>query len=123
MTIDGRLNVDKFIELLERLINNAENLRYLIVDEHPTHKASKVNKSVDSTNGGLKLFYQSAYSSELNPDEHVWNHVKNHNIGKRTIAGPDHLKKLVISALRSLQKLPSTIRGFFRDPHLSYIPG
>ena len=50
MTIYGRLNVDKFIGLLERLINNAENSRYLIVDEHQSHKASKVNKSVDSTN-------------------------------------------------------------------------
>jgi len=32
-----------------------------------------------------------------------------------------HLKATAISALRRLQKLPETVRGFFRDPKLAYI--
>ncbi len=89
MTIEGLLNADKFIGFLERLIYNSEKPIYLIVDGHPVHKASKVKKFVDSTKGRLKLFYLPPYSPELNPDELVWNHVKNHRIGRKQIKGPE----------------------------------
>ena len=121
MVVDGKLDASKFIGFLKRLIDKADHPVFLIVDRHPVHRSAKVRKFVESTDGALRLFFQPSYSPELNPDEHVWNHVKNHNIGKRTIAGPDHLRKMVISALRSLQKLPATVRGFFGDPHLSYV--
>jgi transposase len=120
MAIEGRLNADKFIEFLERLIYSAEKSIYLIVDGHPTHKASKVKKFVDSTNGRLKLFYLPPYSPELNPDELVWNHVKNHRIGRKQIKGPDDLKRKVTACLRSLQRMPKKIIGFFKEQHVRY---
>jgi len=56
----------------------------------------------------------------VNPIEQVWNHAKNHQIGKQPITGPDQMKKLVISALRRIQKLPNIIRGFFKHPECAY---
>lgn len=123
MVVDGKLDAPRFITFLKRLVDRAERPVFLVVDRHPVHRSAKVRKYVESTAGALRLFFLPSYSPELNPDEHVWNHVKNHNIGKRIVAGPDHLKKLAISALRTLQKLPSTVSGFFGDPHLSYIAG
>ncbi len=120
MTINGRLNSDKFIEFLKRLIHNVDNPIYLIVDGHPAHKSNKVRNFVKSTNGKLKLFYLPPYSPELNPDELVWNHVKYHRIGKKEIKGPDDLKKKVLSCLRSLQRCPEKIKGFFREPNVRY---
>ena len=120
IAIEGRLNADKFIEFLERLIYSAERPIYLIVDMHPTHEASKVKKFVDSTNGRLKLFHLPPYSPELNPDELLWNHVKNHRIGRKQIKVPDDLKRKVIACLRSLQRMPKKIIGFFKEPHVSY---
>ena len=58
---------------------------------------------------------------DLNPDEWVWNNVKNDRVGRKVIMGKDDLKAKAIGALRRLQKLPDVVRGFFRDPHLSYI--
>jgi transposase len=120
MTFEGRLNSDKFIEFLRRLIHNVDHPIYLIVDGHPTHKSTRVSQFVDSTKGKLKVFYLPPYSPELNPDELVWNHVKSHRIGKTMITGPDDLKAKVISCLRSLQKYPKKIMGFFKEPHVRY---
>ena len=120
MTIDGRLNSDKFIEFLKRLLFNAEGPIFMIVDGHPVHRSGKVKNYVNSTEGKLRLFFLPPYSPELNPDELVWNHVKNHRIGKQSIKGPDDLKVKVLRCLRSLQRLPNKIKGFFREPHVRY---
>ena len=120
MVINGRLNAELFIDFLKRLIHNAENPIFLIVDGHPVHRAVKVRKFVDSTQGKLRLFFLPPYSPELNPDELVWNHVKHHRIGRKHIKGPDDLKAKVFSCLRSLQRMPDKIIGFFKAPDVRY---
>ncbi len=60
------------------------------------------------------------YSPEPNPAEHVWAQVKHHSIGKRFISGPDQLRHLVHSVLRSIQKMPTLVRSFFRAPSTRY---
>ena len=121
MTIDGRFNASIFIEFLKRLIHNSEKPIFLIVDGHPTHKAKKVREFIESTKGKLRIFILPPYSPELNPDELVWNNLKNHRIGRKMIAGPNDLKHKIISSLRSLQKMPQKIIGFFREKHVRYI--
>jgi transposase len=66
------------------------------------------------------IYFLPSCSPEINLVEQVWNHAKNHQIGKQVITGPDQMKKLVISALRRLQKLPAIIQGFFRHPECKY---
>ncbi len=121
MTVDGRMNAERFIEFLKRLIHNASHPVFLIVDRHPAHRAKKVLKFVRSTKGRLRLFFLPPYAPDLNPDEHVWNHLKNHGVGKRAIRTREQFRKLVLGHMRSLQRLPDVIRAFFRDPHLRYI--
>ena len=120
MTINGRLNSDRFIEFLKRLIHNADKPIFLIVDGHPTHRSGKVKQYVDSTKGKLKLFYLPPYSPELNPDELVWNYVKKHRIGRKSVKGPDHLREMVMSCLYALQKSPSIVKNFFKAPEVRY---
>jgi transposase len=120
MTIDGRLNADKFIDFLKRLIHNANQPIFLIVDGHPSHKAVKVRKFIESTQGMLSVFFLPPYSPELNPSELVWNNLKNHKIGRKYITGPDDLKRKVISGLRSIQKIPAKVIGFFYEKHVRY---
>ena len=95
---------------------------FLIVDGHPVHKAKKVREFAENkTDGRLKIFFLPPYSPDLNPDEWVWNNVKNDRIGREVIMSKDDLKTKAIGALRRLQKLPHIVRGFFRDPKLAYI--
>lgn len=121
MTIDGRFNAAQFINFLKRLIHNAKKPVFLIVDGHPAHKAKKVREYIESTKGKLRLFILPPYSPELNPDELVWNNLKNHQVGRKMVTGPDDLKRKVLSSLRSLQKMPHKIKGFFREKHARYI--
>jgi transposase len=95
---------------------------FLIVDGHPVHKAKKVAEFVkDHAEGRMRIFFLPPYSPDLNPDEWVWNNVKNDRIGRSVIMSADDLKSMAIGALRRLQKLPGVVRGFFRDPKLAYI--
>ena len=121
MAYKENFTADLFITFLKRLIHNAERPIFLIVDGHPVHRSAKVRRFVESTQGRLWLFIQPPYSPELNPTELVWNHLKNHSIGRSIVTGPDNLKKRVIGFMRSLQKLPEKIMGFFRHPDLHYI--
>lgn len=120
MVVKGKVNGPKYIEFLQRLMHNAPRPIFLIVDGHPIHKARTVKDFVASTEGRLRLFYLPPYAPELNPDEQVWNHVKNHGIGRGAVTGFDHLKKMVIGRLRSLQRLPWTVRMFFLTPDTLY---
>ena len=120
MLVEGKVTGDVFVDFLKRLIHNWPRTVFLIVDGHPVHKSATVSRFVASIEGKLQLFYLPPYSPELNPDEQVWNHLKNHGVGKQPIADPDHLKRLVLSHLRKVQKLPSLVRSFFGMPETVY---
>jgi transposase len=109
-----------FIEFLKRLIHNAEKPIYLIVDGHPAHKAKKVTKFVESVRERLQLFYLPGYSPELNPDELVWNNLKNHVIGRQVIETKPQMKKAVLSHMKRIQKSPSLICSFFQTQTTRY---
>jgi len=116
------MNADRFIDFLKALLDSVPGKVFLIVDGHPVHKAKKVKEFAENKAGGrLKIFFLPPYSPDLNPDEWVWNNVKNARVGHGVIMGKNDLKAKAISALRRLQKLPDLVRGFFRDPHLAYI--
>jgi transposase len=120
MTVDGKMDADKFIEFLRRLLHNMRGRVFLIVDRHPAHRAKKVRDFVDATEGKLRLFFLPSYSPELNPDELVWNHLKNHGIGKRIVHSREHLHELAVAHLRRLSRMPERIRSFFQHPSLRY---
>ena len=120
MTVEGKVDATVFVRFLERLIDNQSRPIFLIVDGHPIHKSKKVKEFVGSTKGRLCLFFLPPYAPDLNPDELVWNHVKNHKVGRMALDGRNHLRSKVIGALRSLQRLPDKIRGFFQKPSVVY---
>ena len=119
---EGKMNAGKFIDFLKALLDSVPGKIFLIVDGHPVHKAKKVSEFVkEKADGRLSIFFLPPYSPDLNPDEWVWNNVKNDRIGRGVIMSADDLKAKAIGALRRLQKLPGIVRGFLRDPKLAYI--
>jgi transposase len=71
---------------------------------HPIHRSKKVKEYVASTKRKPGLFYLPGYSPELNPDEFVWNDLKNQVVGRKFISTKGDLKSIVIGDMRSLQK-------------------
>jgi transposase len=120
MTVKGRVGAGKFIDFLKRLIHNAERMFFLIVDGHPAHKAKMVARFVESVKDRLQLFFLPPYSPELNPDERVWNDLKNNAVGRKFINSPKELNKAVISHLRLVQKSPDRVRSYFQNETTKY---
>ncbi|MEO5349091.1 MAG: IS630 family transposase [Magnetococcus sp. YQC-3] len=120
MAFEENCTADLFIRFLKRLIHGADKPVFLILDGHPVHRSSKVRKYVESTEGKLELFFLPPYAPNLNPAEHVWNHLKNHKMGKTPIAGPNQFQATVRFFMRSLQRIPEKVAGFFRHPETRY---
>jgi transposase len=120
MTIDGRLTAPIFITFLQRLVHNSDRPAFVVVDRHPVHRSAAVRDFVDSTKGRIRLFFLPSYSPDLNPDEHVWNHLKRHKVGKSDFRGPNQMRSIVLRYMRSLQRMPQIVRGFFHAPSVLY---
>jgi transposase len=119
MVVEGRVGAVQFIAFLKRLMLGRNRPVFLIVDGHPAHKARSVVRFVTETKGLLQLFFLPPYSPELNPDEHVWNDLKD-NLGRQSLAAPHLLKSAAIGRLRHLGKQPAKVRRFFDAPTTCY---
>ena len=120
MTVKGRIGAPKFIEFLKRLVHNAERMIFLIVDGHPAHKAKSVARFTESVKERLRVFFLPPYSPELNPDERVWNDLKNNAVGRKSVNSPKQLHKVVLSHLRLVQKSPDRVRSYFQNETTKY---
>jgi transposase len=120
MIVEGKVAGKQFCDFLRRLTFRAERPIFLILDGHPVHRSAKVKGLVESMKGKLQLFLLPPYSPELNPDEAVWNDLKNNGIGRMSVSGPDDMKQKVVSHLRFLQRNPVLIRTFFEAPTTKY---
>ena len=120
MVVDGKVGAKKFCEFLKRLVSKARKKIFLILDQHPIHKAKCVKKLVEQLKGKLTIYFLPPYSPELNPDELVWGYVKG-RIGRRTIQNKEELSSKIIGTLRSLQKRPSIVQTFFQHSDCKYI--
>lgn len=121
MLTKGKVNGLVFTEFLKRLMHGAARRVFLILDGGSYHHSRPVKDYVASLDGKLRLFFLPPYSPQLNPDEQVWNYVKHHGVAKASLRGGNgELRKFVLARLRSLQKLPWTIRMFFLTPDAQY---
>src|ERR1035438_7453136 len=120
MIAPQRVTAPVFVEFLKRMMHGATNPIYLIVDGHSTHRAKVTREYVASTKGRLKLFFLPPYSPELNPDEQVWNHVKNHRIGRKSVLSRDQLVETASAALHSIQKTRGLVSSFFSLKDTAY---
>lgn len=118
---EGTMTAVKFIEFCQKLVHDCPGPVFLIVDGSSVHTAKAVKEYVASTEGALNLFFLPPYSPELNPDEWVWNNIKNTQIYRTVAMSQSHLRSIATDALQRLQQLPEIVRGFFRDPRLAYI--
>jgi transposase len=120
MTVKGRIGAKQFIEFSKRLIHGADRMIFLIVDGHPAHKAKSVTKYVKANKERIRLYYLPPYSPELNPDERVWNDLKNNVVGRKAISTPQQLHEEVMRHMRCLQNSPDRVRSYFNNATTIY---
>jgi transposase len=119
MIVDGSVGAQTFCEFLRRLVKGVRKQIFLVLDNHPIHRSKRVKKLIEELDGKLKLFFLPPYSPELNPDELVWGHVKN-KVGRRALSSKGEMSSTLVGSLRSLQKRPEIVKGFFQHADCRY---
>jgi transposase len=120
MVVKGRVKAAQFIEFIKRLLHGVPQRVFLIVDGHPVHKAKMVSRFIETVKDRFQMFLLPPYSPELNPDERVWNDLKNNSIGQQVITNPQQLHRAVISHLRFIQKSPQRVRSYYHCETTKY---
>ena len=117
----GALNVKLLVQFCRRLITSAQGRKvYLILDNLPVHHAKVFCSWVEERAEQITVFYLPSYSPQLNPDEQLNRDLKGTLSRKPSPRDQKQLHKNLLSHLRSLQKLPTRVQGYFRTTHTAY---
>jgi transposase len=120
MLYDGALDADRFLTFLRRLIKDAAQKVFLIVDNLRVHHAKKVKAWAEHHRHAIELFYLPAYAPEHNPDEYLNNDVKQKLRQKPQPGSKDELIASTRTVLRAIQRSPVRIRSYFRPDPVKY---
>ena len=120
MLYDGALNVDRFITFLRRLIKDAEQKVFLVVDNLRVHHAHKVKAWIASHAHEIELFYLPAYAPDHNPDEYMNNDLKQKLRQKPQPASKHELVTTTRGVMRAIQRSPERIRAYFTPEPVRY---
>jgi transposase len=120
MLYHGALNVELFLTFLRRLVKDAKQKVFLIVDNLKVHHAKKVKAWVTAHSHEIELFYLPAYAPEHNPDEHLNNDLKQQLRQKPQPRTKNQLEADIRSVMRSIQRTPQRIKSYFSLPAVRY---
>jgi transposase len=120
MLYDGALDVARFLTFLRRLIKDAAQKVFLIVDNLKVHHAKKVKDWAEDHRHAIELFYLPAYAPEHNPDEYLNNDVKQKLRQKLQPGSKDELIANTRAVMRAIQRSPARVRGYFRPDPVKY---
>ena len=114
------LNAATYIAFLTALLQAVGKPIILIQDSHPAHVAAATRRFVQARGKRLTVHNLPAYAPDLNPDEHVWTHLK--GIFRRDpLALDERIEARVEGTMRNLQKDRAAVRAFFGHPAVAYI--
>ncbi len=117
---DGTINGERYVEFLKELILERKRPLILLVDHATFHRSKLVRDYVRAHRSELRIFFLPKRAPEFNPDEQVWNEIKNNQIGKQPIRNKAYLKDRLIVALDSLKLNTKRIISFFHLPDTKY---
>jgi transposase len=120
MVVDGAVNAPTFIRFLERLIRDARQKVFLILDRLKAHRARLTRDWLAEHRAEIEVHYLPPYSPELNPDEGVHADLKQAVPRRAPARGKQQLKRAAISHMRSLAKRPKRIRSIFQHRQFRY---
>ena len=117
---EKNINSEAYIEFLKQLIQPRTRPLMLIVDRATFHRSRAVRIFVWQHRRQIRLFYLPAYSPERNPDEHVWEEIKDKQLRRQPIKNKRDLKQRLHSALKALQHRATRVISFFHLPETQY---
>jgi len=110
---EGYMTSERFVDFMKKLRQDTGKPIIVIADNARYHKGGSAKRYLHPTEEGIRLVNLPAYSPELNPDEQVWNHLKN-RLGKLYIETKEQMKQEVKNILTSIQHNIDLVISFFK---------
>ena len=120
MVLDGAVKAPSLLRFLARLVRDAAQKVFLILDRLPVHRSAKVRAWLAGREAEIEVFHLPGYSPELNPDEGVNGDLKQAVTRKAPARNKAQLRRAVVGHMRKLSKLPHRVRSFFRHKTFRY---
>jgi len=120
MVLDGAITAPDLLRFLARLVRDAGQKVFLILDRLPVHRSAKVRDWLAGREAEIEVFHLPGYSPELNPDEGVNGDLKQAVTRQEPARSKAQLKRVVVGHMRKLSKLPDRVRSFFGHSTFRY---
>ena len=104
------------VKFLRHVLREVSGKLTIIWDGLPAHRGQTVKKFLrEGASRRLHLERLPGYAPDLNPDEGVWNYLKNVEMKNLCCQGLDHLKTELRKAKERLRHKTQIIKSFFRE--------
>ena len=120
MVLAGAVKAPDLLRFLARLVRDADQKVFLILDRLPVHRSAKVRAWLAGREAAIEVFYLPGYSPDLNPDEGVNGDLKQAVTRQEPARSKSQLKRAVVGHMRRLSKLPDRGRSFFGHKTFRY---
>ena len=117
---DESINVDRFIDFLQKVIKSSNKKIYMIVDNLRVHHAKLVTAWIEEHKKDIAIFYLPPYSPEFNPDEYL-NQDYKRNANKNNIPfTKTQLRKNTEKYMDELSQNREKVSNFFKHESIAY---
>lgn len=116
----GTLTAARFIGFLRDLLRDVRGPIELVLDRHPAHVAAVTRRFLHAQRARLRVHFLPGYAPDLNPDEHVWAHLKG-LFRRQPIARDENLVSAVDASMAMIRDDRALVRNFFGHPAVAYV--
>jgi transposase len=99
---EKRITSVEVIDFLKQLLRQHPGRHVVVVMDQAKPHTSKVTKAFIASRPRLHVFYLPPYSPDWNPDEKVWNHLKNHELKAHRATNKQELYELTTEKLENM---------------------
>ena len=110
---DKRITSAEVIDFLKQLLRQHPGRHVVVVMDQAKPHTSKMTTAFIESRARLHVFYLPPYSPDWNPDEKVWNHLKNHELKAHQATNKKELYKLTEEKLENMRDDRDLIHGLY----------
>jgi transposase len=110
---DKRITSVEVIDFLKQLLRHHPGRHVVVVMDQAKPHTSKMTKAFIEARLRLHVFYLPPYSPDWNPDEKVWNHLKNHELKAHRATNKQELYELTEEKLENMSDDRDLLQGLY----------
>jgi transposase len=110
---EKRITSTEVIDFMRQLLSHHPRRHVIVVMDQAKPHTSKLTKQYIDRQPRLHVFYLPPYSPDWNPDEKVWNHLKNHELKAHRAQTKQELYDLTQEKLENMSEDPALLQGLY----------